>query len=103
MAVIYLMTGVQDATLASSLMRVSSLFMEDLAVQQPFTKDRYGSVRKVYVVCKEDYAIVEGFQRWMVENSPVDEVKEIVADHMVMLSRPKELVQCLTDITEKYA
>ncbi|KAF8663941.1 hypothetical protein HU200_055284 [Digitaria exilis] len=93
----------EDATLTSSLMRVSSLFMEDLAVKQPFTKERYGSVRKVYVVCKEDYAIVEGFQRWMVENNPVDEVKEIVADHMVMLSRPKELVQCLTDITEKYA
>ncbi|OEL38487.1 Salicylic acid-binding protein 2 [Dichanthelium oligosanthes] len=93
----------EDITLASSLLRVSSMFVEDLAVQQPLTKDGYGSVRKVYVVCREDYAIVEEFQRWMVENNPVEEVKEIVADHMVMLSRPKELVQCLADIADKYA
>jgi len=66
----------QDMTLASSLLRVSSLFLEDLAAQQPFTEGGYGSVRRVYVVCSEDYAIVEGFQRWMVENNPVEEVRE---------------------------
>jgi hypothetical protein len=93
----------QDITLASSLMRVSSMFMEDLAAQQPFTEGGYGSVRRVYVVCSEDYGIVEGFQRWMVENSPVEEVKEIAADHLVMLSRPKDLAQCLADIADKYA
>ncbi|CAO2166657.1 unnamed protein product [Urochloa humidicola] len=93
----------EDITLASSLMRVSSMFIEDLAVQQPLTKEGYGSVRRVYVVCNEDYAIVEGFQRWMVENNPVEEVKEIAADHLVMLSRPKELAQCLADIVDKYA
>uniref|UniRef100_K3XLW9 AB hydrolase-1 domain-containing protein n=1 Tax=Setaria italica TaxID=4555 RepID=K3XLW9_SETIT len=92
----------KDVTLVSSLMRVSSMFVEDLAVQQPFTKGGYGSVRRVYVVCTEDHAIAEGFQRLMVENDPVDEVKEIAADHMVMLSRPDELVRCLTDIVEKY-
>ncbi|RLN23741.1 hypothetical protein C2845_PM07G26800 [Panicum miliaceum] len=91
--------GPRDITLASSLMRVSSMFVEDLAAQQPFTEGGYGSVRRVYV----DYAIVEGFQRWMVENSPVEEVKEIAADHLVMLSRPKELAQCLADIADKYA
>ncbi|XP_062207105.1 salicylic acid-binding protein 2-like [Phragmites australis] len=93
----------EDLTLGRSLMRVSSMFVEDLLVQQPYTKDRYGSVRKVYIVCTEDYAIVDKFQLWMVENNPVDEVKEIAADHMVMLSRPNELVRCLVDIVEKYA
>jgi hypothetical protein len=96
-------TGRQDLTLSASLMRVSSMFVEDLALRQPYSKERYGSVRRVYVVCTEDYAIVEGFQRWMVDNSPVDEVKEIAADHVVMLSRPDELVRCLTDIADKYA
>lgn len=84
-------------------MRASSMFVEDLLVQQPYTPERYGSVRKAYIVCTEDYAIVEEFQRWMVENNPVDEVKEVAADHMVMLSRPDELVRCLADIAEKYA
>jgi hypothetical protein len=70
------------------------------------TKGAYGSVPKVYVVCTEDHAVAEGFQgfqRLMVENNPVDEVKEIAADQMVMLSRPDELVRYLTDIADKYA
>lgn len=93
----------QDVTLMTSLLRPSSMFVEDLVLQQPYTKERYGSARKVYVVCTEDHAIAEGFQRWMVENSPVDEVREIVADHLVMLSRPSDLVRCLADIADKYA
>lgn len=93
----------KDVTLMTSLLRPSSMFVEDLVLQQPYTKERYGSARKVYVVCTEDHAIAEGFQRWMLENSPVDEVREIVADHLVMLSRPSDLVRCLADIADKYA
>uniref|UniRef100_A0A0E0FUA1 AB hydrolase-1 domain-containing protein n=1 Tax=Oryza nivara TaxID=4536 RepID=A0A0E0FUA1_ORYNI len=94
----------EDVTLAGSLLRMSSMFVEDLQKQQPFTEGRYGSVRKVYVVVNQDLAIPEGFQRWMIGNSPVDEVKEIdAADHLVMLSRPDELARCLADIAESYA
>ncbi|KAF0918960.1 hypothetical protein E2562_027511 [Oryza meyeriana var. granulata] len=93
----------EDLTLAGSLLRVSSMFVEDLQVQQPYSKERYGSARKVYIVCKQDLAIPEGFQRWMIENNPVDEVKEIDADHVVMLSRPDELARCLADVAESYA
>jgi hypothetical protein len=60
-------------------------------------------VPKVYVVCTEDHSVAEGFQRLMVENDPMDEVKEIVANQMVMLPRPDEPVCCLTDIADKYA
>ncbi|KAM0862629.1 hypothetical protein ACQ4PT_045143 [Festuca glaucescens] len=94
----------QDLTLGASLMRVSSLFLEDLELQQPYSEDRYGSVRKVYIVCKEDLAIIEAYQRWMMEKNPVQEVKELDgADHMAMLSRPDELAHCLTNIAKKYA
>ncbi|KAL6853481.1 hypothetical protein ACP4OV_019510 [Aristida adscensionis] len=98
----------EDLTLAGSLMRVSSMFVEDLQRQQPYTRERYGAVRKAYVVCTEDLAIVEEFQRWMAHNSQVNggnpvEVREIAADHMVMLSRPGELVRCLADIADNYA
>ncbi|KAL5226566.1 hypothetical protein ABZP36_014831 [Zizania latifolia] len=93
----------EDVTLATSLMRVSSLFVEDLQLQQPYSEGRYGSVRKVYIVCKQDLAIAVGFQRWMIDNYPVEEVMEIDADHSVMLSRPDELVRCLVDIAESYA
>uniref|UniRef100_A0A0D9V6L8 AB hydrolase-1 domain-containing protein n=1 Tax=Leersia perrieri TaxID=77586 RepID=A0A0D9V6L8_9ORYZ len=93
----------EDLTLVRSLMRVSSMFVEDLQVQQPFSKGGYGSVRKVYIVCKQDLAIPEGFQRWMIESNPVEEVNEIDADHCVMLSRPDELARCLADIADSYA
>ncbi|KAL6616193.1 hypothetical protein ACP70R_038463 [Stipagrostis hirtigluma subsp. patula] len=99
----------EDLTLGRSLMRVSSMFVEDLQRQEPYSKAGYGSVRKVYIVCTEDYAIVEEFQRWMAQNYQADgssdtvEVQEIAADHMVMLSRPDDLVRCLADIAGKYA
>ncbi|KAM0862627.1 hypothetical protein ACQ4PT_045142 [Festuca glaucescens] len=101
---VYQLCSSEDLTLGASLMRASSFFLEDLELQQPYSEDRYGSVRKVYIVCKEDLAIVEAYQRWMIENNPVQEVKELNgADHMAMLSRPDELAQCLADIAEKYA
>ena len=84
-------------------MRVGSMFVDDLRLQQPYTKARYGSVRKVFIVCKDDRAIVESFQRWMIENYPVDEVMEIDgADHLALFSTPAELASCLADIAEKY-
>ncbi|KAF0895914.1 hypothetical protein E2562_017558, partial [Oryza meyeriana var. granulata] len=50
--------------------------MEDLQTQRPFSEDRYGSVRKIYIVCKQDKTIPDKFQRWMAANGggrPVDE------------------------------
>uniref|UniRef100_J3N7K8 Uncharacterized protein n=1 Tax=Oryza brachyantha TaxID=4533 RepID=J3N7K8_ORYBR len=70
--------------------RVVSLFLEDLQRQQPFSMGRYGSVRKVYVVCKQDRAIPEEFQRWMAASG---------ADHMAMLSAPDEVI---VDVAERY-
>ncbi|CAL4993659.1 unnamed protein product [Urochloa decumbens] len=101
---IYQRCSKEDITLAKSLMRVGSAFLEDLRVQQPHSTDRYGSVRKVYIVCKQDRTIPEEFQRWMVSNNPVDEVVEIDgADHMAMLSTPDDVVRCIVDIVEKYS
>ncbi|KAF8701522.1 hypothetical protein HU200_033547 [Digitaria exilis] len=82
---------VEDITLGKSLMRVGAVFLEDLQVMGPLSKDRYGSVRKAYIVCKQDLAITEVYQRWMVSKNPVGEVMEIHrADHMAMLSAPNE-------------
>nr|XP_040243440.1 salicylic acid-binding protein 2-like [Aegilops tauschii subsp. strangulata] len=94
----------EDLTLGRSLMRVGSMFVDDLKLQPPYTEARYGSVRKVFIVLKDDNAIFEGFQRWMVQNYPVDEVREIHgADHMALLSTPDELARCLADIAGKHA
>ncbi|KAL6012532.1 putative methylesterase 19 [Asimina triloba] len=46
----------------------------------------------------------EDFQRWIIRNNPPKEVKEIDgADHMVMMSKPQELCQCLLEMAENYA
>lgn len=84
-------------------MRPSSLFMEDLSKANKFSKEGFGSVKRVYIVCEEDKAIPKEFQEWMIQNDPVEEVKEIKgADHMPMCSKPQQLCLCLLDIATKY-
>ncbi|CAL4993655.1 unnamed protein product [Urochloa decumbens] len=100
---VYQLCSKEDITLAKSLMRIGSVFLEDLQDMEPFSKDRYGSVRKVYIICKQDRTLPEEFQRWMVSNNPVDEVQEIDgADHMAMLSAPDDVLKCIANIAEKY-
>ncbi|KAM0055363.1 putative alpha/Beta hydrolase [Helianthus debilis subsp. tardiflorus] len=78
--------------------------MKDLRNAERFTKGGFGSVSRAYVVCDEDNAITERFQRWMIDNNPVDEVKELKhVDHMPMLCDPKQLSVCLLDLAVQYA
>ena len=90
----------KDLELGISLIRPSSLFLHDLC--KPETKlsdEKYGSVRRVYVVCEEDQAISQAFQQWMIENGGVKEVKELKgSDHMPMFCMPKQLSDCLLEI-----
>ncbi|KAH6765440.1 methyl esterase 5, partial [Perilla frutescens var. hirtella] len=93
-----------DVALAKMLLRPSSLFLEDLSKKSAFSKQGYGSVKKVYVVLKEDKAIPVNFQRWQIETIGVDEVKIIEnADHMAMLSKPLHVYQHLLEIANTYA
>ena len=93
-------------TLALSLVRPSPLSgynAEKLLEETKTTNEKYGLVRKVYIVWNKDRAIKGDFQRWMIENNPIDEVKVINgSDHMVMFSRPLELFSCLQEIADKY-
>ncbi|KAF9624248.1 hypothetical protein IFM89_009047, partial [Coptis chinensis] len=66
--------------------RVGSTFAEDLSIVAKFSNEGYGSVNRIYIVCNEDKAIPEDFQRWMIENNRVKQVKEIKgSDHMAMI------------------
>jgi hypothetical protein len=94
----------KDLELAKSLIRLGSLFREDLSKAKNFSKERYGSVQRVYVVCDEDLGIPKEFQRWMIENGGLKDVMEIKgADHMAMFSKPQELCHRLLEIAHKYA
>ncbi|WMV14984.1 hypothetical protein MTR67_008369 [Solanum verrucosum] len=100
---LYQLSSPEDLTLALSLMRPSSLFREDLSKAKYFTDEGYGSVKRVYIMCTEDKGIPEEFGRWQIDNIGVTEAKEIKgADHMSMLSMPKELCDTLLEIAHKY-
>ncbi|XP_050211999.1 salicylic acid-binding protein 2-like [Mercurialis annua] len=100
----YQLSPVEDRELAKALLRPSSFFVYDLSKAKNFSTKGYGSVKRVYILCGEDKIITEEFQRWMIENHPVEEVIKIDdADHMAMFSKPKELGHRLLEIADKYA
>ena len=92
--------------LALTLLRpyVSFNNKELVTKQVKLTKERYGSIPRVFIVCDQDHAIQESFQRWMIERNPPHEVKVINGtDHMVMFSKPLELFSYLGEIADKYS
>ncbi|KAK4477497.1 hypothetical protein RD792_016723 [Penstemon davidsonii] len=100
---LYNLCSPEDVALAKMLIRPSSLFVEDLSRKDAFSNERFGSVKRVYIVCNEDKAIPVNFQRWLIETIGVAEVKEIKdADHMAMLSKPQQLCRYLLEIATKY-
>ncbi|XP_034689727.1 methylesterase 10-like isoform X1 [Vitis riparia] len=93
----------EDLELAKSLVRPHGLFLEDFAKESLLSKEKFGSVDRVYVVLEKDEVMKEDFQRWVIDDSPPKEVKFIAgADHMVMMSRPKELCLCFQEIVQQY-
>ncbi|CAI9088898.1 OLC1v1023352C1 [Oldenlandia corymbosa var. corymbosa] len=92
----------EDIELAKLLIRPASTFMEYLSKAKLFSAEKYNSVKRAYVVCKEDKALTPKLQNWMIQNSGlVKVVKQIDgADHMPMLSTPQELCQCLLHIVD---
>nr|Q9SE93.1 RecName: Full=Polyneuridine-aldehyde esterase; AltName: Full=Polyneuridine aldehyde esterase; Flags: Precursor [Rauvolfia serpentina]AAF22288.1 polyneuridine aldehyde esterase [Rauvolfia serpentina] len=93
--------SVEDLELAKMLTRPGSLFFQDLAKAKKFSTERYGSVKRAYIFCNEDKSFPVEFQKWFVESVGADKVKEIKeADHMGMLSQPREVCKCLLDISD---
>ncbi|XP_006574730.1 salicylic acid-binding protein 2 isoform X2 [Glycine max] len=101
---LYQLSPIEDLELAKTLVRPSSLFVEDLSTQKNFSKEGYGSVPRAYIVCTEDIAIPMEYQLWMIQNAGINDVLKIKgADHMAMNSKPRELFESLEKIVTKYA
>ncbi|KAJ6916164.1 salicylic acid-binding protein 2-like [Populus alba x Populus x berolinensis] len=94
-----------DLTLAKLLLRPLPLFSDEVTQEEVwFTKEKYGSVPRVYIVCDQDKIVKEAIQRWMIEKNPPEEVKVIPgSDHMLMFSKPQETCSCLLEVAGKYA
>ncbi|KAE8701225.1 hypothetical protein F3Y22_tig00110548pilonHSYRG00570 [Hibiscus syriacus] len=95
---------VQDLALALTWVRHVGLFRDEESIKAvAVTKEKYGSVHRVFVVCCKDHVIKEEYHRWMIENNPPDEVRSISDSyHTVMFSKPDELCSCLQEIADKY-
>jgi len=95
----------QDLTLAMATLRPSWRFLDDATMNgDVLTAERYGAVRRVCVVAEDDASsLPAGFQRRMASLNPGTEVRGLQgADHMAMLSKPRELSELLMEIADKY-
>ncbi|GFP80943.1 polyneuridine-aldehyde esterase [Phtheirospermum japonicum] len=101
---LYQLSPPEDLTLATLLARPIGLLGESDSLKEgSLTKDNFGSVRRGYVLCDQDNVLKLGFQEWMIEHNPTDEVKIINgADHMVMFSKSQELCVCLQHLADVY-
>ncbi|KAF5179262.1 Polyneuridine-aldehyde esterase [Thalictrum thalictroides] len=97
----YQLCSPEILTLATKLVRPVHLYKSD----EPLLSDaNYGSVRRAFVISHEDKVWRREIQQWMIENNPPDIVKEIHgSDHMVMLSKPRELYNSFVEIAEYFA
>ncbi|CAK7339426.1 unnamed protein product [Dovyalis caffra] len=83
--------------------KTRSVFLMDLANESLLTEEKFGSVKRVFIVCEADELLKKDFQEWFIERSPTKDVKFIAgADHMAMISKPKELCLCFQKIADKY-
>ncbi|KAL0450284.1 UNVERIFIED_CONTAM: Salicylic acid-binding protein 2 [Sesamum latifolium] len=100
---LYPQSPAEDVVLANTLVRPGSLFLPDLSNRSPFSKEGYGSVKRVFILCLKDKVIPIKFQHWQIENFAPDQVKEIDnSDHMVMISKPQDVSQRLLEIIADY-
>lgn len=68
------------------------------------TKERYGAVKRVFVVSDKDKVIKKNFQKWVIRRNPPNGVVEVKgSDHMVMTSKPLDLFNILSHIARQYS
>ncbi|OAY33846.1 methylesterase 3 [Manihot esculenta] len=100
---LYQLSPAEDLILANLLVRSVPFRRHADAQNIEVTREKYGSIPRIYIVCNQDKIIKEELQRWMIKNNPTDEVKVIAdSDHMVMFSKPQELCSCLLEIAKNY-
>ncbi|POO03050.1 Methyl esterase [Trema orientale] len=103
-AKVYQKSPNEDLALATMLMRPLPLFSEeDMSKELILTKDKYGSVNRVYIISEKDVVVNKDVEQWMLKNNQPNGVVEIRgSDHMVMMSKPIELWNHLQNIAREY-
>jgi pimeloyl-ACP methyl ester carboxylesterase len=86
----------EDVSLARVLLQPEA--MAPLAAPMHTTRERFGSVRRVYIECLRDNAITPPFQKEMYSNVHCESVTSIDTDHSPFFSKPNELVRQLVTV-----
>ncbi|XP_012079566.1 salicylic acid-binding protein 2-like [Jatropha curcas] len=103
-SMIFDQSPIEDLALGKILYRPSSFFVADLIKAKKLTNEKYGSVKRVYIICDGDKVVPVDFQRWVIQYSGIQDVIEINgSDHMPMASKPQQLSQHLLDTAHKFA
>ncbi|GAY58231.1 hypothetical protein CUMW_185480 [Citrus unshiu] len=102
---VYQLSPVEDWALATMLMRPLGLFSEeDMSKELKLTWERYGTVRRVYIISEKDLVTEKDLAMWMIKRNPPHQVEEIKdSDHMVMMSKPLELWAHLLSVAGNYS
>ncbi|PHT64389.1 hypothetical protein T459_31740 [Capsicum annuum] len=100
---VYQLSPIQDWVLATTVVRPLYLFsLDDISKEIILSSNKYGSVRRAYIVAAEDKLLSKEFQRLMIEKNPPDMVEEVSeSDHMLMMSKPGQLFTLLMRIANK--
>ena len=91
--------------MATTLIRPSPLLsQEDFSSGQlDVTREKYGTVKRVFIIAEKDLILQKKFQEFMIRENPPNQVEEILgSDHMVMMSKPRELCDVLLRIAMHY-
>ncbi|CAK8539782.1 unnamed protein product [Lathyrus sativus] len=101
----YQLSPPEDFSLAMLLLRPIRTFGDQELFREKtrVSKENFGAVAKVCIVCQQDKLSKYDFQMSMIEQNPVNDVKVIAdADHMAMFSKPQELFAYFQEIAETY-
>ncbi|XP_062018541.1 methyl jasmonate esterase 1-like [Rosa rugosa] len=102
---VYQLSPKEDIELATMLMRPLRLFSEeDMSKELKLSKEKYGSVNRVFIILYEDLVERKDFQLWVIERNRPNRVVEMRgSDHMVMMSKPLELWGLLQNLATNYS
>ncbi|KAJ4716381.1 salicylic acid-binding protein 2-like [Melia azedarach] len=101
---VYQHSPMEDWALATMLMRPLRLFSdEDMSRELVLTREKYGSVKRVFIISEKDLVSEKDFVFWMINKNPPHQVEEIKgSDHMVIMSKPLEVWTHLLSIAKNY-
>lgn len=68
------------------LVKLSRLYLKEMEGKDLLIKERYGFMKRVFIVCEGDNVVLEEIQRWMISNYEFNEVKVVEeVGYMVMI------------------